>query len=590
MLPRLRRRSAPPAAPFDTLEPAAAAIEALQPRMLLLFGVPRPASIPADCQVFEADQPAAGEPLSDTAVEEFFERKIKISHAIRPIRRPWYFDVAIIGPAVRLGLKRRILSGLKPTAHARSVVLVLRRPTTASRRRRSIRSGVSGLVRVFKGLETVGLETSPPGILISDLDIARQRARAGRRPLWLRVGFGADTIENFVERRRIGRLGAAEGQRIEGAPAYEAAVVEPPYREIGGDPGLFQEPGLDQRAASLWWGKPLRLLPLEVARFEGVSFIPADGLNRALLIDGLGRLVPASLRWEAGYGLDASSNVETPPGIVFASDGRRLPLPEAAGLRGGPKIAGDVFLLGFLDDRFGHFLVETLAAGWALPWATEQKLPLLVWGDLRSFHREALRLLGIEEDRLLFAQPGCVYERVHAPTPGFRMLGSVAPATGRTWNALAERAMAEAEDVGSPAPLVFLSRRGAKVRRLVNLEALEAHMEARGALIVRPETLPFAEQIRTVRRARAVAGCFGSQLHLSMFQPGGARKLVIGSEQFTGPDETLISIANGTEVDYYLQSAPRRGSRRARTAPWTIDMDRFVPAFDRWLAQAVAFD
>jgi capsular polysaccharide biosynthesis protein len=119
---------------------------------------------------------------------------------------------------------------------------------------------------------------------------------------------------------------------------------------------------------------------------------------------------------------------------------------------------------------------------------------------------------------------------------------------------------------------------------LTNEAEVEDILAARGFAVISPEALPFAAQVRLVAGASRVVGCFGSQLHLSMFMAPGARKLVIGRERFLGPDETLIAIGNGTAVDYVVEPQGRAGADASEDEDWTLDLARFERAVDRWLA------
>lgn len=80
---------------------------------------------------------------------------------------------------------------------------------------------------------------------------------------------------------------------------------------------------------------------------------------------------------------------------------------------------------------------------------------------------------------------------------------------------------------GGGPPLIYVSRRRATVRPLVNEDDVVARVEALGFVAVEPETLPFIEQVRLFSGARVVAGPHGSGFNLMFFAPEGATLIEI---------------------------------------------------------------
>ena len=567
-----------------TLDSVDLITSALAPRMLLTFGiVPLPGS--SGYQTIAIDDPRREGDGSSRTVDQFFRSKIRFNTVIGRKRRPAYFDLAIIGPDYRLGERRQILSLLKATAHRRSVVLLLRRATRTPRR--SLRDGARGVADAFEGLELVPVIAGAPAILIGNLDLAVPLKPRARKRLPLK--YSRRSRKDFIARHRIERVDLLIPPiAAPDAPSGSSRIIHPPYDEIGRSKQLLSRPvGSNQRSLGRWWGKDLALLPVNLRRFSDGVFLPVNGQTEGGLFASDGAPVASSFLWELGYGPDLSeATLENPPTCVRGPKGRWYPIQNAGSLRSGRRKQGDFYHLGLLDSRFGHFLVENLPRAWALDWALERGMRILVWGEVKPFHRSALALLGVGEDRIEIAEPGMAYEHIYSPDAAFRMIGSVAPKAASVWRRLSEAAFQGSPRSMSPEPFLYLSRAGVRKRRLVNEMELEEVLRTRGGRILHPETLAFDAQIRAAASARAIVGCFGSQLHLSMFQPSGARKLVIAGEQFLGPDETLISIAAETNVSYYIEPVPRSRSAAARTAPWSVDLDRFARSFDEWLENA----
>jgi capsular polysaccharide biosynthesis protein len=80
---------------------------------------------------------------------------------------------------------------------------------------------------------------------------------------------------------------------------------------------------------------------------------------------------------------------------------------------------------------------------------------------------------------------------------------------------------------GDSPECLYLSRRLAKLRRVVNEDLLEGWLESQGFKIVCPETLSFPEQVHLFRKARVVVAPHGAGLTNTVFMP---------------PDSTVIEL------------------------------------------------
>lgn len=530
------------------LDPIAFAMAELKPRVVLTFGLPMalPSSEGRRIYAVAPDQDLGTTLEADLG--QFLARKIGGGAS----RRPETFDLAVAVGYSEAAITR-IVAALRELAHSRSTLLIVDGEAPAGAHVR---------------LPIVG--ASPAAILVGDLD-----------------GAAMPPVSNecFLKRFSLSPVQPpASLKRVPNGPLVSGPVMVPRYNDIvlghATDAGW---PTSDGRAVGDWWGKPLQLLSVGISEAANVGLLNADGRNRSVLVGEDGGVLDASLSGIGGYGPPGTpSSVWKAPSLLVDEAGRRHPLQEAkALLANAPRHAGEVFLLGRMDRRFGHFLLESLARAWAIPWALERGTPILVWGKLSSYVRDAFALLGIPDDQLIEGRLGTVYERMVLPDPAHRLYGSISPAAAIAWNRMADAAVAAVPSPSSEHRFLYLSRAGTPDRSLLNEEALEDFLRSRGGLVARPETLGFTEQIALVRRARAVVGCSGSQMHLSMFARRGNAKLVIGNEHYIPPEETMIGLASGVTTDYYIERLGRSG--KMRTEPWSIDMARFSPAFDAWL-------
>ena len=113
---------------------------------------------------------------------------------------------------------------------------------------------------------------------------------------------------------------------------------------------------------------------------------------------------------------------------------------------------------------------------------------------------------------------------------------------------------------------VYLTRRGIGGRRangspravISNEDEAEALFRRKGYEIVRPETLPFEEQVAIVANATHVAGPSGSALHLMLFNDNPRTKLI---ELRTKPavNQLLISAIRSAAA-FHIWSATSESS------------------------------
>ena len=173
--------------------------------------------------------------------------------------------------------------------------------------------------------------------------------------------------------------------------------------------------------------------------------------------------------------------------------------------------SGPVIFGGYLRSHFGHFLLETLNAVWALH--EHPELPI-VWIPLGGetqwldWQLEILNLLGISRHRHILNCGDTHYESMFVAQAGYEIQ--------RTFHAAQERALARV----APAPTIagkrlWLSRGGLSGREgeLVNEGELEAQLEAHGWSIFVPGGKTIARQLEEISSAQLVSGIAGSAFH-----------------------------------------------------------------------------
>ncbi|ATC24815.1 DUF563 domain-containing protein [Caulobacter vibrioides] len=245
---------------------------------------------------------------------------------------------------------------------------------------------------------------------------------------------------------------------------------------------------------------------------------------------------------EARHG---SADLSAIPGV--ASGGTRLVPPEDAPVLDG----GAVFMPWGAGFNYGHFVIDALPSILALEQA----------GLLHDTPLLAPRLTDWQRELIAMATPGVRLQEVDAPAV---RLGRAVFATSMDHflhhpngllATLAERVTANAPK-GAGARRVYLSRRGQSMRVMVGEAAFERALQARGFVIVRPETLGARAQVALMRDAEIIVGASGAALANAVFLPRGARVIEIQPTNFTSQWVRAACRQVGVEWRGYVCASP----------------------------------
>jgi hypothetical protein len=171
-------------------------------------------------------------------------------------------------------------------------------------------------------------------------------------------------------------------------------------------------------------------------------------------------------------------------------------------------------------EGYHHWLLETLPKLWALDEFEElRKLPIIIPTWAKPYQIDSLKAFGIEEDRILKFDGGTWdFERLYVPS--FIATGGYST---RQFNWVRER-LREVHGIKQNGPgtkRLYVSRRDAATRRLINEEALLPLLEQNGFEIIAPGELSLAEQIAKFSDAEIIAGVAGSGLaNIAFAEPG----------------------------------------------------------------------
>jgi len=313
-----------------------------------------------------------------------------------------------------------------------------------------------------------------------------------------------------------GALACARARRQGPTPGADALVL-PVERSL---PAYCRREGLPVIAVAEFDVVPMSpeyLLPaagtesfvcqLPDARVLGMSYIPVAADGTAFTERCVHRPEKYALQ-EANAVLDT---------VVLGTHDRLL-----ASASGEDYHAGEHVLLGS-SDNIGHWLLNYFPRLMFAPHIPGfEHAKVVVGSDVREMHLECLAAAGIGPERVVRLAPGRIarFESLWVPSMPY---GSVdGPVI--CWTPKALEFVRETIGMVVPAERarrVFITRAGARWRRLVNeAEVLHAIADL-GFEVVDPGALGLREQVALAGSARVIAGTMGAGMNLLMFAAPG---------------------------------------------------------------------
>lgn len=262
-----------------------------------------------------------------------------------------------------------------------------------------------------------------------------------------------------------------------------------------------------------------------------------------------------------------------------------------------PVVEGPVLFLGKQFDHWGHFLTEGISRFWPLgsdPALAD--LPILAPGleKIAPEHNvmACLRDSDLPLDQVLRPAGPVRLARCLVPMPSFTNRAQVFDGHARFPQAAGERVLAGTAPPRSDQP-VYLSRTRLSHKAHNTPEgeaALEAGLAARGVLVVHPQELSYAEQVRIYRGHRRFIGCSGSAFFNTAFarpKEVATYALRIGLPH---PTYLMMDAILGVEAHYLDTLHPTEGAGDAPLTAANIRPPRGAARIDvdatlGWLAE-----
>lgn len=362
-----------------------------------------------------------------------------------------------------------------------------------------------------------------------------------------------ETFEDYTKAEDFREL-AGPGSRILRLPAED--VASPPITVAAGTP---QRP-TEHRARSV------DLRCAKVAR--------ALCVRRGVIVDlDTGRVLPDVVRKPrdplpatveldlAGHGIDESVDWEALPAAVEP----------------GPGYYADCWHLGY-----GHVLLEALSRCWALECIQPVSGVVVTHKAARSTYLPWFEALGVDAGRLRSTRRGPLrVDDLLVPTPAYVIDRGMSPRFHRITGHIAAGLGA-----ADGCERLFVSRRGAEKRRLLNEPEVEALFVTAGFRIIEPELLPIEDQVRAFAGASVVAGCVGSGLYSIAFSRPGTRLMVLAPDRFFTRNDQILAGARTTPPVFAFGETTATSRQEAMFAGWHLDPAHAAAALQRAVQRA----
>lgn len=195
----------------------------------------------------------------------------------------------------------------------------------------------------------------------------------------------------------------------------------------------------------------------------------------------------------------------------------RLPRPE--------RLPGHFFYLGGdLVRGYSHWLFDALPRLMMLERVSRPGIQLILFGKLNQWQADSLRLLGYDRcDILELRDRHIECEVLHFPS-AVGETGSLSP---RALGFLRQRLLGGRAPDRAGHRRLYISRRLAGRRHIVNEDELMPILQSKGFEVVMTEQMPFEEQVALFAEADIVIGAHGAGLSNLAFAPANCRLLEI---------------------------------------------------------------
>lgn len=230
--------------------------------------------------------------------------------------------------------------------------------------------------------------------------------------------------------------------------------------------------------------------------------------------------------------------------------------------------------------NYYHWLLESLPRLWLLEQAGIDRNSIdhfLVNEEQSPFHRQTLERLGVASGKVMFCRKDRVFRCIHLLVPSLPAEPMVFPAWSLAF--LRERFLPAAAPVN--VERIFISRRHASRRRLLNETEVEADLRAAGFKTVALEQHSFAEQIGFFASAKVIVAPHGAGLSNVVFSQPGTKVVELVAPTFI--NHCYQKLAGAMRLPYaeVIGGLSGKPGRRSEEDDFTIGAGNVREALER---------
>ncbi|ABG52233.1 Capsular polysaccharide biosynthesis protein-like [Trichodesmium erythraeum IMS101] len=241
------------------------------------------------------------------------------------------------------------------------------------------------------------------------------------------------------------------------------------------------------------------------------------------------------------------------------------------------------YIVSLSADNFWHFLFDCLPRIYSLILAKyTDKLTILIPDSLRSSFRELLKYLLPENFEIMYIENGTWVRVEHLVMPSYvsRCENGFLPPEYYEYIKNCVFDKLNLTPVEKLTERIYISRRNAKHRRVLNEEKLIQYLEKYNFKTVFLEDMSFPEQVELFTKVEMIVAPHGAGLGITLFS-GKIKILVLYPE--TSPTPFFFTQFKGLGQKHYFITHDQFDEN----ADFEVDMEEFQEIFDKMIYEAV---
>lgn len=226
------------------------------------------------------------------------------------------------------------------------------------------------------------------------------------------------------------------------------------------------------------------------------------------------------------------------------------------------------------SKSYYHWLIDTLPRLFVLEKVDLlDETPLLLPSNLTQTQYESLHLLGISRDQIMGFDGGhWEVDQMYFPSVLART-GNSRPLTALWLRDRFSGALGLSNKQRIPRRRLYVSRRDARKRKVLNEQHITSFLDERGFEIVCPGEMCFREQVRRFSTAEVIVGPHGAGLANSVFAPPGATLVELFPSNYVNGCYWALANVCGHRYAFII------GEQRA--SDFEVSLDKVEKLFER---------